>query len=202
MVSVGDAIRIAITGDGHQAVSEFKKVGNAAKSNLADAEKSGKSMGTALTKVGIGAAGAGLAIGAGLFKAAQAASAAQLEHEKLNNTIKNSPQLAGASVAAFERQQKAIEGTTVVDDEAVAGLQALLGQFKLNQAGILQLTPGVVDLGRKTGDLEGVAKAVGKAYETGATKGLKNYGINLKLSADPTKRLTQLTDELRRVSGG
>lgn len=203
MTTIHDAIAIAITADGTRAKAEFAAVGKSAKTHLDGAQKSSAGLSSTLTKVGVGAAVAGAAIGAGLFKAADAASRAQIEHDKLLNTIQRSPQLVGASVAAFERQQRAIQNTTVVDDEAAAGLQSLLGNFKLTQSQILQLTPLVVDLSRKFGvDLASAGTAVGKAFATGESRGLKPFGITAKLVADPTERLAQLTDLLGKKAGG
>ena len=135
---------------------------------------------TALLGVGVAAvAGAALSI--------KAAIDANEAHLKLQNTFENNNRLADSSVQAFEAQADALRDLTGVDDEAINGAQALLGQFKLTGSQVTELIPLIVDLSAKMGiDLEAAAKAVGKATQ-GSSGALSRYGIILdkdKLSAD------------------
>ena len=77
----------------------------------------------------------------GTVTSAQEAEAAQL---KLQNTIDGSAQLGPKSMKAFNDQAKAIQLMTVASDEAVNGIQSMLGQFGLTQRQVLSLTPLVV----------------------------------------------------------
>ena len=131
--------------------------------------------------------GIGVAAVAGLAMSVKAAVEAQAAHTKLVNTFENQKMLADSSVQAFEAQADALRDLTGVDDEAIIGAQALLGQFKLTGEQVTQLIPKVVDLSAKMGiDLEAAAKAVGKATQ-GSAGVLARYGIVLdkdKLAAD------------------
>ena len=148
-------------------------------------------MGSSTSKMGSIASAAFLGIGvaavAGLAVSVKAAVEAQAAHTKLANTFKNNALLADSSVEAFEAQADALRDLTGVDDEAISGAQALLGQFKLTGQEVLKLTPAIVDLSAKMGiDLEAAAKAVGKATQ-GSSGALARYGIILdkdKLAAD------------------
>ena len=202
MTTIRDAIAIVISADGKQALREFDKVGKSASKNLGWAENSAFRMQQQFKKAGVGMVGISATIGAGLFATADAAARAQVEHEKLANTMRKMPQLAGASSQAFEAQQQSIQKLTVVDDEAVAGLQSMLGQFGMTQAEILKTTPLVVDLARKMGiDTTTAAKAVGKAFG-GSAGALAKMGIQLKLSSDPAQRLDQILKALSQKAGG
>lgn len=202
MVALADAIRMAVTADGTQAVAEFKKVGAAADANLKKADSGSKNASASLTKYGVVAASAGLAIGAGLFKAAEAASEADLAQRKLQNTIHNSSALVGANVEVFNHQADALEKTTVYSHVATTTIQALLGQYKLTQAQILTATPLVEDFASKMGiDTVSAAKAVGKAFE-GTGGGLQRYGIITGVTKKGTDNFNLTIAALRRTVGG
>jgi hypothetical protein len=202
MTTIRDAIAILISADGKQALREFDKVGKSASKNLGWAEDSAFRMQQQFKKAGVGMVGIAATMGAGLFAAATAAADAELEHQKLANTMKKMPQLAGASTKAFQDQQQSLQQLTVVDDEAIAGLQSMLGQFGMTQAEILKTTPLVVDLSRKMGiDTATAAKAVGKAFG-GSAGALAKMGIQLKLSSDPAERLDQILKALSQKAGG
>jgi len=146
--------------------------------------------------LGVGAAA--VAFGAVSVKAAIEANDA---HLKLQNTFENNAALADSSVAAFERQAASLRDLTGVDDEAIISGQALLGQFKLTGAQVLELTPLIVDLSAKMGiDLEAASKAVGKATE-GNTGALARYIGKIETGATPLETFTNITDKLGRVQG-
>ena len=131
--------------------------------------------------------GVGVAAVAGAAVSIKAAIEANDAHLKLQNTFANNASLADSSVAAFEAQADALRDLTGVDDEAIISGQALLGQFDLTGAQVMELTPLIVDLSEKMDiDLQAAAKAVGKAT-AGSSGILSRYGIVLdqtKLSAD------------------
>ena len=131
--------------------------------------------------------GVGVAAVAGAALSIKAAVEANDAHLKLQNTFANNASLADSSVAAFEAQADALRDLTGVDDEAIISGQALLGQFDLTGAQVMELTPLIVDLSEKMDiDLQAAAKAVGKAT-AGSSGILSRYGIVLdqtKLSAD------------------
>jgi len=127
--------------------------------------------------------GAGAAVVAFAAVSVKAAIEANDAHLKLQNTFANNATLADSSVEAFEAQADALRDLTGVDDEAIIGAQALLGQFKLTGSQVQQLIPLIVDLSEKMGiDLEAAAKAVGKATQGNAGI-LSRYGIVLDTTA-------------------
>jgi len=139
------------------------------------------SMATGMSKFGALAstafAGVGVAAVAFAAVSVKAALEANEAHLKLQNTFANNASLADSSVAAFEAQANALRDLTGVDDEAIIGAQALLGQFHLTGSQVEKLIPLIVDLSAKMGiDLETAAKAVGKATQ-GNTGALARYGI-------------------------
>lgn len=159
-------------------------------------------LGAGFQKAGTVMMGAGAAMLAGFYKAGQAAEEANKAHLKLDNTLANAPQLAGANKQAFLDQASALQKVTVADDEAVIGIQALLGQFGLAQSEITDLTPLVVDLAQKMGvDFDTAAKMVGKSVE-GSAGALKKAGIEVDATAFATDHYGATVDALRKTVGG
>jgi hypothetical protein len=146
------------------------------------------------------AAGTTMALGLSrTVKSAQEAEAAQL---RLRNTIQGSANLGPRAMAAFEGQAKAIQSMTVASDEAVMGVQSMLGQMGMTQRQVLQLTPLVVDLSRKMGvDFNSAAKAVGKAVD-GNTAGLKRMGVVVDATKAKVDPFTATVEALRAAAGG
>ena len=93
MTTIRDVIKILLEADGAQALREFDKVGASAKKNLRGASDDAARMRASFTKAGVGMVGVSATLGAGLFHAAEAAAKAQIEHEKLANTMQKMPQL-------------------------------------------------------------------------------------------------------------
>ena len=202
-------ILIKVMASGGKAVSEFEKVGKSAERMARKTDDETKKAQISLDAFGKKAAVTGGALLAaagtmafalkGTVTSAQEAELAQL---KLQNTIDGSAQLGPKAMAAFEGQAKAIQKMTVASDEAVMGIQSMLGQFGLTQSQVLSLTPLVVDISRKMGiDYVGAAKAVAKATD-GSAGALKKLGINVdeaKFKLDPFQATM---DALRLSAGG
>ena len=202
-------ILIKVMASGGKAVSEFEKVGKSAERMARKTDDETKKAQISLDAFGKKAAVTGGALLAaagtmafalkGTVTSAQEAEAAQL---KLQNTIDGSAQLGPKSMKAFNDQAKAIQLITVASDEAVNGIQSMLGQFGLTQRQVLSLTPLVVDISRKMGiDFTAAAKAVAKATDGSATS-LKKLGINVdqaKFKLDPFQATMEA---LRRSAGG
>src|SRR5262245_11579920 len=107
-----------------------------------------------------------------------------MEHEKvvaqLENTIKNMPQLAGATTEAFEKQAAALQDVTGFQDELILSSDTVLARFGLTEDQIKRLTPLVLDFARATGkDATDSATAIGRAL-LGNARALKTVGINFK----------------------
>lgn len=205
----GHEVIIKIIADAKKAVGEFEKTSKAAERMARrtndETQKAAISL-DAIGKKALIAGGAMTAAGTtmafalrGFVKSAQESELAQ---QKLENTIKGNKNLAPDSIKAFNDQAKALQNVTVASDEAVNGIQSLLGQFGMTKSQVLTLTPLVVDISRKMGiDFQAAAKAVGKAAE-GSTGGLKRMGVivdETKAKLDP---FGATVDALRRAAGG
>jgi len=164
-----------------------------------------RSMGSGVARFGAlaqaGFAAAAIAVVAFGASAVRAAIEANEAHTKLANTFQNNAMLADQSVASFEAMADSLRNLTGVDDEAIQGAQALLGQFNLTGRQVQELIPLVVDLSAKIGvDLDAAAKAVGKSA-TGTTAGLKRYGIQVDEVAAQTDAFSATLDALGKVEG-
>lgn len=165
-LGVAETLRIIITGDGSAAVAEFKKVGGAAASELGKAEGSAAKVGASLSKAGLGMLATGGVLLAGAKKFSEAAEESNFAEAKLNNTLKNAPQLAGSTSKAFLDLAKAQQKVTVISDEEFVSAEALLGQMGLTENQITTLIPLIADYARKTGkDMATAAADVGKSVE-------------------------------------
>lgn len=205
----GYEVIVKIVADAKKAVSEFDKTSKAAermakrtsdetqkaKVNLDKLGKQAIITGGAMTAAGVTMAYAL----SGFVKSAQESERAQMQ---LQNTIKGSKNLAPDSIKAFNEQAKAIQNVTVASDEAVNGIQSMLGQFGLTKSQVLTLTPLVVDISRKMGiDFETAAKQVGKAVE-GSTGGLKRMGVMVDQTKAKLDPFAATVEALRRSAGG
>lgn len=196
------ALNIPIIGD----ASLFSRAADQVDRDLAKieakADASSSSMGTSFKKASTAMLVAGGVIGAVLVDTAKKYDEQVQSDIKLENTLKNQPQLAGASSAAFKAQASALQDVTVASDESVESAQALLGQFGATQNQILTLTPLIVDYSRKLGvDLDTAAKNVGKAIDGKATA-LQKSGIMVDQAAYKEDRFKAVQDALAISVGG
>lgn len=202
MPGLTDSLRILITANGAQAEREFAKVGTSARRNLGVAETSAQRYGSILTSAGIAMASFGAASLVGLGMAAGAAEDENQALARLQNSMRNSPALAGASEQAFLDQAAALQDTTQFADEATVSAQALLGQFGLTQSQILELVPLVQDYAAKMGvDLPTAARAVGKAT-AGTNTTLKRAGIEFDETTYAADNFAGTMDALESSVGG
>lgn len=202
MAGASERLALLITADGSSAIREFQKTGVAAQTSLRTAQDGTDRLGTNLVRVGAGMAAFGAIALVGLGKAAQAAQEEDLQIAKLNNSISQSPELAGASTDAFLAQAAALQDVTKWEDDATIGAQAMLGTFHLTQREIIGLIPLIQDLAsKKNMDLEASAKLVGKAME-GNIGALRRMGVNIDATAFATNRYRAVMDGLRQTAGG
>lgn len=201
-MALTDSLRILITANGAQAEREFQKVGAAARTNLGAADTSAQRFGRSLTSAGVAMAVFGGVALVGLYRAAQAAQEEDLAIAKLNNSIANSPELAGASSDAFLDLASSMQDVTTFTDDAVISAEAMLGTFHLTESEILSLTPLVADLASKFDmDLTRSSMLVGKAMD-GNIGALQRMGVNIDETAYATDRFAAVTQALRENVGG
>jgi len=202
MSGLVDRLALVITADGAGAIKEFQKVGAAAEKDLGKAEDRTKKVGSQMQATGVAMIGAGALIVGAMVETAKASEEANVQHLKLDNTLKNSPQLANANKQAFLDQATAMQKLVVVDDEAIISTQAMLGQFGLTQSQIIEMTPLVVDLSRKMGiDLDSAVKMVGKSVD-GSSGALKKAGITVDETAFKTDHYGATMTALSQKVGG
>ena len=182
--------------------SHMKGISTSASTELGKADSSASKWGSTLMATGAGAAVLGAGIVVALAKAGQAYGAQETAELKLQNTMRNEPQLANANVAAFHAQALALQAHTEASYNDVTSTQAMLGQFGLTQSQIEQVTPLVVDLSEKMGvSLEAASKAVGKSLD-GTTAGLKRYGILVDDNGMKTQAYGATVQALSATVGG
>lgn len=202
MATVTERLAFLLTLDAAGAVKGFRDVGATAEKELKKAEDGIDRSARSMVRFGAGAAGFGATALGALGGLAHMSQEADLYAAKLQNTLENQPQLAGASAAAFEDLAAAIQKKTAADGDAIVGAEAVLGQFGATQAQILGLTPLVVDLSRKMGiDLSAAAAMAGKAISGKATS-LQRAGIVIDQAAFATDHYSAVVDALRATVGG
>lgn len=209
MAKSGYEVLVKIIADAGKAKAEFDRAGAAAermaKKTEDEVEKSRISMDrmgkqAAITGGVMMAAGGAMALA--LSRTVQSAQEAEMAQIRLQNTVKGSKALGADAINAFEGQAKSLQRITVASDEAVMGIQSVLGQFGLTKNEVLTLTPLVVDISRKMGvDFNGAAKAVAKAAD-GSTTALKRMGIVVDATKAKVDPFGATVDALRRAAGG
>lgn len=125
----------------------------------------------------IGAAAAGLAIGAYLKDSVTAFNEAQRASAQLDATLRSTAGAVGVTREAMDAQAESMMRVTTFDDDAITGSQALLATFKNIQGEMFTNTiPAIADLATKMGtDLNSATLQVGKAMND-PIKGLTMLG--------------------------
>jgi len=164
-----------------------------------------------ITQKNVAQASRGIGIGMGIATAAIVAFGAssvkafidaETQQNKLLFAYEKFPALADASLDSLRTLNSELAKTTKYDDDATAGAQAVLAQFKLTGKQIIKLTPLVQDYASATGkDLPSAAEDLGKAL-LGQGRALKAVGINFKDLGDPTANFEELISSLSTAVGG
>ena len=162
--------------------------------------------GARFSKFKVLAAGAGVAVGAAMFKFGKDSVTAFKESEassiRLQSAFTKFPGLADTNIGALRDLNSELAKKTRFDDDATASGQAVLAQFKLTGTQITQLTPLLQDYAAKTGkDLPTAAQDLGKAM-LGQGRSLKAVGINFKDTGSQAGNLDQVMSGLRSQVGG
>lgn len=202
MPTATETLRLLITADGGGAVKEIERVGSTAEREIGKTTNRLDKMGASFVRVGSVMVGAGALIGAGLYKAAQAAGEAEAAQGKLANALKNNPSVANANTDAYTSLASALQKKTAADDESIVAAQANLATFRLTKDQLLSITPLVVDYARRFGiELPQAAIAVGKAVSGNATA-LQKQGVIVDQAAYKTDRFGAVLTALRENAGG
>lgn len=197
-----ERLAILIDADGRGAIREIEKVGDTAERELSRAGGASSNLSASFMRAGALTVGASVAMGVGLYKAAQAFDEANAAQLRLENSLKNNPRLAGESITAYQKLANTIQQKTAADgDQVIAGM-AMLGTFQVTGQQLRTLTPLVVDYARKFGvDLVDANAAVGKALD-GQVGALKRNGVTIDETAFAADRFSAVQEALRSQVGG
>lgn len=189
-----EQLQIIINADAKGAVKGFGQASAAA-------ETSGKSFMGFKASTGLVVAGV-VGVAAALYGAAKAYDAQQVAELKLQNSLKNNPNIVNPSIDAYTRLASSIQDKTAASDEEIISAQAMLGTFRMTEDQILTLTPLVVDYARKFGvDMVSAATQVGKAFD-GSVGALKRNGVTIDENLFKTDRYGAIVQALRSQVGG
>lgn len=98
----------------------------------------------------------------------------------------------GYTSTALINQASALQQNTIVGNETITGMQALLATYKLSEEEILKLTPAILDMAQATGtDLDSAANKVAKSIVS-KTNALQRDGIEIDATADKSTKLNQV----------
>lgn len=200
--STAERLAFILELDTRSGEAALKRFGDTADRELGRADNRLDRVGGRMQVAGAGAiAFAGVA-GAALMGFARASEEANLATVRLQNSIDNSPELAGESADRFLDLADAIQAVTAADGDAIVAAQAMLGTFHLTGDQIEASIPLIVDYARKFGvDLVTAATQVGKAF-AGNIGTLQRNGIIIDQAAYATDRFSAVTDALRENVGG
>lgn len=188
------------------AVAQFEKdlrakVGGAAETAGAEGSKRlSKTFNDGLAALAGGAAAARIT---GFLKDAFGDFAeAEQKQARLNLAFKQFPQLAGANAVALRKMNAELQRQVGIDDDALAGAEALLARYELTEDQIRQLVPLLVDYAKATGqDVGGAAESLGRAL-LGQGRALKAIGIDFKDTGSVAGNFAQIMAGLQAKVGG
>ena len=111
-------------------------------------------------------------------------------------------QALGFTSEALLTQASALQQQTTFGDEAIIGVQALIGAFTKDEEQIKALTQTTLDLAAAKGmDLTAAADLVSKSFGS-STNALSRYGIQVEGAVGSTERLEHLTGNVAALFGG
>lgn len=181
MVSRAQTITVAIVGD----TSKLS-------SSLSDGQRR-------VQNFGIAATAALVAFGAASVKAYAERSMAQ---DKLNFALAKSPALMNLNAEALAGYNTELASKVAIDDDVIAGAEAVLARFAQNEDQLKNLTELSADYARVTGtDITTAAGTVGKAL-LGNTRALKALGISYTATGNAAKDAAAIQQLLNDKIGG
>jgi len=201
-MAIAEELQIIIDAKVASAVRDLKKVDT----QVGKTEKSAKSMSKAFIKQGLAMAGVGLSIGA-LVKGVKAMTDAYTIQEQaeasLQAAITATGKEAEISVTEMGSYASSLQELTLFGDEAILSGQALLQSLAdLNQDGLKQVTPAVLDFATATGmNLQAAMSLVGKTLGS-STNALTRYGIEIDMTLSESEKLEAITAGLTDKFGG
>lgn len=108
----------------------------------------------------------------------------------------------GGTNQALLDQASALQKVTVFGDEAIIGVQAMIGSFIKDEEQIKKATKATLDLAQAKGmDLKAAGDLVSKTLGS-STNAMSRYGIEVNGAVGSTERLESLTQNIQRLFGG
>ena len=165
-----------------------------------------KSAGDTVGKVGKVAGLAFAAAGAAALKfgadSLEAFAEADAQQKKLEYAYARFPALAGGNIDSLRKLNEEIQRKVGADADDIAGAQAVLAQYELNESQLQRMTPLLVDYATKTGkDMPTAAGILGKAL-MGNARALKDLGIDFKATGDRGADFDAIVGHLDAKVGG
>lgn len=169
---------------------------------VGDASRLSKGLSDAQTRIQNFGIAATAALTAFAYKSVQAYREREAAQNKLNVSLSKSPALYNLTASALEGYNQALAEKTAIDDDVIAGAEAILARFAESEDQLKRLTELALDYSAATGkELTDSATAVGKAM-LGQTRALKSLGINYTLTGDKAADAARILDLLEgKVSG-
>ena len=121
----------------------------------------------------------------------------------LKAAIKATGKESKISVSRMKEYASSLQEVTLFGDEAILSGQALLQSLAdLNEKGLKEITPNILDFAQATGmNLEAAMSLVGKTLGS-STNALARYGIEIDTSGTKSEKLAQLSEVLQSKFGG
>ncbi|MCA1569783.1 MAG: hypothetical protein LC798_05560 [Chloroflexi bacterium] len=194
-MALSERLQFLLTMDASNALREMGRVGNAADKDLGKADDRLSNLGGKAQIAGVGMMAFAAVAGRALYGFAMAAEEANAAKLRLDNSMANSPALAGESADAFVDLATAIQSKTAADGDAIVSGMAVAAQMGLTGDQMREMAPLAVDLAQKTGvGMDAAFKAVAKAV--GGSTG------QLERMIGPMQAGETAMDALRRSVGG
>jgi len=209
MAITTEELKLLIKAETASAVANLRQFDRASKSTQVGVDTLAKGF-KSFGKDALGAVGAPLAVGAALTKLVGVASdsfkafeESQKSFQKLNGAFIASGDSTGIAARNLRDYADELESALFVDDDLIVSSASLLKEItNLDEQGIKQILPSIIDMSQALGvDLETATKTVAQTI-AGGKDGLKKYGIEIDKDASLTEKLDQVTKGLDSRFGG
>lgn len=164
MASVSELLRLVITGDGQGAISEFRRVGTSARTELGSAEAAARGFGQTTSTALIAGGAAAAAAGGGLLLALKKTSDAYVE---AGRGVLQLQRVTGGSAEDMSRLKFAAQQSGIGVDQLATGLVRLSKNAEAGGAKTLaQFGVAVKDAGGNTRPTIDILKDIATRFET------------------------------------
>jgi hypothetical protein len=172
-----------------------------AKKAFDDVKEQTEDLENTLNRVALISGAAFAAFTAEIYLSVHAFEEARTQSVALTNALQNQGIFTEELKAKYEGYAKAVQDATGVDDNQIQKAQAI-AQAHLGQTEItLDLTKAIVNLGAKTGDLNGAAEKIGLTIGSNVNA-FRRQGLQLDATATSAEKMQKVTEFLNGQVGG